>query len=61
MEERQEKQKSSALSDLRKLNCESSRQQLREMGYNEDEIEEKGRWQLINLLKNKEGTQFSRR
>jgi len=26
------------------------------MGYNEDEIEDKGRWQLINLLKNKEGT-----
>jgi len=29
MEERQEKQKSTTLSDLRKLNCESSRQQLR--------------------------------
>jgi hypothetical protein len=31
------------------------------MGHNEDEIDFKGRWQLINLLKNKEGTEFSRR
>lgn len=31
------------------------------MGHNEDQIEEKGRWQLINLLKNKQGTDYSRR
>ena len=61
MEEKQEKQKTSTQSDLRKLDCESSREMLRNMGYNEDEIEDKGRWALINLLKNKEGTEFSRR
>lgn len=31
------------------------------MGHNEDEIDIKSRWQLINVLKNKEGTEFSRR
>ena len=61
MDDRVEKQKSSALSDLRKLNCESSREKLREMGYNEDEIGEKGRWALIKELKNQEGTKFSRK
>ena len=31
------------------------------MGHNEDEIESKGRWQLIKFLKNKEGTEYSRK
>ena len=31
------------------------------MGYNEDEIDSKGRWSLINMLKNQEGTSFSRK
>jgi hypothetical protein len=47
MEEKAEKQKSFQVSDLRKLNCESSRELLRNMGHNEDEIDVKSRWQLI--------------
>lgn len=61
MEERAEKQRSSTMQDLRKLKVDDSKERLRAMGHNEDEIDFKGRWQLINLLKNKEGTEFSRR
>jgi MoxR-like ATPase len=53
MEDRAEKQRSSALQDLRKLKVDDSKEKLRQMGHNEDEIDFKGRWQLINLLKNK--------
>jgi hypothetical protein len=38
---------------LRKLKVDDSKERLRAMGHNEDEIDFKGRWQLINLLKNK--------
>ncbi len=61
MEDRIEKQRGSGLQDLRKLKVDDSKEKLRQMGHNEDEIDLKGRWQLINILKNKEGTEYSRR
>lgn len=61
MEERQEKQKTSTNSDLRKLDCESSRELLRARGHNEDEIEDKGRWELISMLKGQGGTEYFRK
>ena len=61
MEERAEKPRVPAMSDLRKLKVEASKDLLREMGHNENEIENKGRWSLITMLKSKADTEYSRR
>ena len=61
MEERAEKQRISTMSDLRKLKVDASKELLREMGHNENEIENKGRWSLITMLKSKTDTEYSRR
>ena len=61
MEERVEKTRVPAMADLRKLKVEEAKDLLRDMGHNENEIENKGRWSLITILKNKADTEYSRR